>query len=165
MGSACGFTSFSWLSHSMAISEATRGLWGGSNRALPEGVFKGRLSKVTAYDSPLFSMPTSFQNRFNVVSGPGRKSVLGSVTREFGLPFVSGFTASFVAVSLLIAPVDCKSLVTVVAGERDIQCRSIWYGRRVTGISHTSRLWRQPWSCSQPYLPSSKLRTRGLFRL
>ena len=48
MGSACGFNTVCWFSHSDAMSAATSRFSGGTMRGLPEGVLSGRLSNVTA---------------------------------------------------------------------------------------------------------------------
>lgn len=75
MGSACGFNTVVWFSHSDAIRAATSLFSGGMMRRLPEGVLRGRLSKVTAYPPSRFSMSTSFQNRFRLASAPGDEDV------------------------------------------------------------------------------------------
>lgn len=70
MGRAWGFSKISWFSHSFAMSVATKRLFPGNSRVLPEGVFNARMSSVTASPSSLFEIPTVSQKRFRVASAP-----------------------------------------------------------------------------------------------
>ena len=74
MGSAWGFSTVCWFSHSDAMSAATSRFSGGSTSRLPPGVRSGRRSSATAYPPSCFSTLTSFQNRFRVASAPVSKT-------------------------------------------------------------------------------------------